>query len=73
MIAKNDECLTAASDAVFMMNSDALIRKRCLNREGYYRDIRNVKRQIAERCGSCRERCNFGREGSCPSRTYGSA
>ncbi len=48
MIAKNDECLTAASNTIFTMNTDDRIRKRCLDREDYYRDIHNLEKQIAE-------------------------
>ncbi len=48
MIAQNNENLTATSNSIFRMNADDLTRKRCLDREEYYRDIRTWKKQIAE-------------------------
>ncbi len=48
MIAQNNEYLTAASNSIFRMNADDLARKRCLDREEHYRDIRTWKKQIAE-------------------------
>lgn len=48
MIAQNNEYLTAASNSIFRMNADDMARKRCLDREEHYRDIRTWKKQIAE-------------------------
>lgn len=48
MIAQNNEYLTEASNTIFRMNADDLARKRCLDREDYYRDIRTWKRDLEE-------------------------
>ncbi len=48
MIAQSNEYLTEASNSISRMNADDMMRKRCLDREEYYRDIRTWKKQIAE-------------------------
>ena len=49
MIASKDEYLKEASQTMFRMSADDLIRKRCRDREEYYQDLRNYERVIAER------------------------
>ena len=34
---------------MFRMSTDEMIRKRCLDREEYYQDLRNYERVIAEK------------------------
>ena len=48
MIAQNSEYMVEASNSIFRMNADDMMRKRCLYREEYYRDIRGWKKQIEE-------------------------
>lgn len=48
MIASKDEYLKEASQTMFRMSADDLIRKRCRDREEYYQDLRNYERVIAE-------------------------
>lgn len=49
MIASKDEYLKEASQTMFRMSADDLVRKRCRDREEYYQDLRNYERAIAER------------------------
>lgn len=49
MIASKDEYLKEASQTMFRMSADDLVRKRCRDREEYYQDLRNYERVIAER------------------------
>ena len=49
MIASKDEYLKEASQTMFRMSADDLIRKRCHDREEYYQDMRNYERVIAEK------------------------
>jgi len=48
MIASKDEYLAEAAQTIFRMSTDDLIRKRCLDREEYYQDLRNYEQAIAE-------------------------
>ncbi|MDE7252087.1 MAG: Rpn family recombination-promoting nuclease/putative transposase [Acetatifactor sp.] len=48
MIAQNSEYMAEASNSIFRMNADDMMRKRCLDREEYYRDVRGWKKQIEE-------------------------
>ncbi|MCM1091621.1 MAG: Rpn family recombination-promoting nuclease/putative transposase [Butyrivibrio sp.] len=48
MIAQSNEYMAEASNSIFRMNADEIIRKRCRDREDYYRDIRGWKKQIEE-------------------------
>ncbi len=49
MIAEKNEYLNEASKTMFRMSADEMIRKRCLDREEYYQDLRNYERVIAEK------------------------
>ena len=42
------EYMSEASNSIFRMNADDIIRKRCRDREDYYRDIKRWKKQIRE-------------------------
>lgn len=55
MIASKDEYLKEASQTMFRMSADDLIRKRCRDREEYYQDLRNYERVIAEKERSIEE------------------
>lgn len=46
MLAARDEYLQEASETIFRMSADDLVRKRCLDREEYYQDLRNYERKI---------------------------
>lgn len=48
MIAQNNAYLTETSNSIFRMNADDIARKRCLDREEYYRDINRWRQQIAQ-------------------------
>ena len=48
MLAARDEYLQEASETIFRMSADDLVRKRCLDREEYYQDLRNYERAIEE-------------------------
>lgn len=48
MLASTNEYFQEASDTIFRMSADDLIRKRCRDREEYYQDLRNYERVIAE-------------------------
>ena len=47
MLAQKNDCINEASNTMFQLSSDELIRKRCRDREEYYQDIRSYKRDIA--------------------------
>ena len=46
VLASKDEYLNQASQTMFRMSADEQIRKRCLDREEYYQDLRNYERTI---------------------------
>ena len=46
MLASKDEYLHEASETMFRMSADDLVRKRCRDREEYYQDLRNYERKI---------------------------
>ena len=46
MLASKDEYLKEASETMFRMSADDLVRKRCRDREEYYQDLRNYERKI---------------------------
>ncbi len=46
MLASTNEYLQEASDTIFRMSADDLVRKRCRDREEYYQDLRNYERKI---------------------------
>ena len=46
MLASKDEYLQEASETMFRMSADDLVRKRCRDREEYYQDLRNYERKI---------------------------
>ena len=46
MLASKDEYLQEASETIFRMSADELVRKRCRDREEYYQDLRNYERKI---------------------------
>ena len=46
MLASKDEYLQEASETIFRMSADDLVRKRCRDREEYYQDLRNYERKI---------------------------
>ncbi len=48
MIASKDEYLKEAAQTIFRMSADEEIRKRCLDREEYYQDMRNYERKIEQ-------------------------
>lgn len=48
MLASKDEYLREASETIFRMSADELVRKRCLDREEYYQDLRNYERKIEQ-------------------------
>lgn len=48
MLASKDEYLKEASETIFRMSADDLVRKRCLDREEYYQDLRNYERKIEQ-------------------------
>lgn len=48
MLASKDEYLQEASETIFRMSADELVRKRCLDREEYYQDLRNYERKIEQ-------------------------
>ncbi|MDE7253123.1 MAG: Rpn family recombination-promoting nuclease/putative transposase [Acetatifactor sp.] len=56
MIAQNSEYMTEASNSIFRMNADDMMRKRCLDREEYYRDIRSWKKQLEEQAAQIEEK-----------------
>ena len=48
MLASKDEYLKEASETIFRMSADDLVRKRCRDREEYYQDLRNYERKIEQ-------------------------
>ena len=46
MIAGKDEYLQEASETIYRMSADELVRKRCRDREEYYQDLRSYERAI---------------------------
>ena len=48
MLAARDEYLQEASETIFRMSADDLVRKRCLDREEYYQDLRSYERKIEQ-------------------------
>lgn len=46
MLASTNEYFQEASDTIFRMSADDLVRKRCRDREEYYQDLRNYERKI---------------------------
>ncbi len=49
MRASKNDSIREASDTIFLLSAEANIRKRCLDREEYYRDIRTYNKIIAEK------------------------
>ncbi len=47
MISSKNEYLNQASNTIFKLSADDLIRKRCLDREDYYSDIESYKDEVA--------------------------
>ncbi len=48
MLASKDEYLQEASETIFRLSADDLVRKRCRDREEYYQDLRNYERKIEQ-------------------------
>lgn len=48
MLATENEYLQEASETIFRMSADDLVRKRCRDREEYYQDIQNYERKIEQ-------------------------
>ena len=48
MLAEKNEYLNEASETMFQLSADELIKKRCRDREEYYQDLRNYERVIAQ-------------------------
>ena len=46
MLASKNEYFQEASDTIFRMSADDLVRKRCRDREEYYQDLRSYERKI---------------------------
>ncbi len=46
MLAGKDEYLQEASETIYRMSADELVRKRCRDREEYYQDLRSYERAI---------------------------
>lgn len=49
MLASNNHYIHEASNTIFQLSADEQIRKQCLDREEYYRDIRTYKKIIQEK------------------------
>ncbi len=49
MLASKNDSIREASNTIFLLSAEANIRKRCLDREEYYRDIRTYNKIIAEK------------------------
>ena len=49
MLASENSYIAEASDTMFRLSAEEDIRKRCQDREEYYREIRTYKRIIAEK------------------------
>lgn len=56
LLASNNEYFAQASESVFQLSTDELIRKQCLDRKEYYQDLRNYERVIAEMSNSLAEK-----------------
>ena len=48
MLASENNDIAEASDTMFRLSAEESIRKRCLDREEYYREIRTYKKIIRE-------------------------
>ncbi len=48
MLATENEYLQEASETIFRMSADDLVRKRCRDREEYYQDLQNYERKIEQ-------------------------
>lgn len=48
ILASDNNYIAEASNTMFKLNAEEDIRKRCLDREEYYREIRTYKKIIAE-------------------------
>lgn len=46
MLASKDKYLQEASETIFQMSADELVRKRCRDREEYYQDLRSYEKKI---------------------------
>lgn len=49
MLASDNNYIAEASNTMFELSAEENIRKRCLDREEYYREIRTYKKIIAEK------------------------
>lgn len=49
MLASENDYIKEASNTMFRLNAEDDIRKRCQDREDYYREIRTYKKVIAEK------------------------
>ena len=49
MLAKNNEYLEEASKTLFQLSADEQIKKRCLDREEYYQDLRAYEKAIEKK------------------------
>ena len=49
MLAKNNEYLEEASKTLFQLSADEQIKKRCLDREEYYQDLKAYEKAIAKK------------------------
>ncbi len=47
MLADKDQYIDEASKTIFQLSADEQIRKRCLDREEYYLDMRAYEREVA--------------------------
>ena len=47
MLAEKDQYIDEASKTIFQLSADEQIRKRCLDREEYYLDMRAYEREVA--------------------------
>ena len=58
MRASKNDSIREASDTIFLLSAETNIRKRCLDREEYYRDIRTYNKMIAEKDNVIAEKDN---------------
>jgi len=56
MLASENNYINEASNTMFRLSAEEDIRKRCQDREEYYREIRTYKRIIAEKESSIAEK-----------------
>lgn len=49
MLAEKSEYLDEASKTMFQLSADEQIKKRCLDREEYYQDLRAYEKAIAKK------------------------